>query len=141
MHVTSLVENAAHEGSRYAITGSSYGDLNPEGLSREEFISQYIRKRVGLWVSEDEQIDIQTTVVGNVVDLGNGGADDSEIVDRGGLGAGGQAVIYNVTYYWHIMTPMMDQIIGDENGSFPITASVVVKNEDFCGARHCPGAP
>lgn len=135
MHVSSLVENATHEGARYGITGSSYEDLNPDGMPRDQFIEQYIRKRVGMWVRQDEQILVTTKVVGNIVDLGRGGAVTD---DDAGAGQGGQAVIYNVDYFWKIMTPFMASLIG-EDGTFRIHTTVVVKNEDFCGRRHCFG--
>ena len=135
MHVSSLVENAAHEGSRFGITGSTYGDLNPEDMPREQFIEEYIRKRVGLWIREDEDIEITTQVAGDINDLGRSGG---TLDPNAGMGQGGQAVIYNINYYWRIMTPLMDQFIG-EDGAFIIHSTVVVKNEEFCGQRRCFG--
>lgn len=136
MHVSSLVENAVHEGARYGITGETYGDLNPDGLSREQFLEKYIVKRVGRWIYDPSDLTITTTVVGNIVDLGTGGAQPDK---NNGYGGGGQAVTYKVLYKWHILTPLVGPLIGDEDGIYPIRATVTVKNEDFCGRRNCFG--
>ncbi len=136
MHVSSLVENAVHEGARYGVTGSTYEDINTDGLSREQFLEQYIIKRVGRWIYDPADLIITTNVVGNIVDLGTGGAQPDE---NNGYGGGGQAVTYKVLYKWHILTPLVGPIIGDEEGVFPIRSTVTVKNEDFCGRRNCFG--
>lgn len=137
MHVSSMVENATHEGARYGITGSNYGDLNPDGLTREEFLEAYIRKRVGRWIYDPTDLTITTTVIGNIVDLGTAPAQPDE---NNGYGGGGQAVTYKVLYRWHILTPFVGPLMGDENGVYPIRATVTVKNEDFCGRRRCFGS-
>jgi len=60
-------------------------------------------------------------------DLNNNGKWDQ---DRGtdGAGAGGQVVRYEVDYTWNILTPIMRQFFGT-NGQFPMSASIVVRNE------------
>jgi len=127
MHVNTLVDNATHEGARLGSTGNTYADLNATGLERKEFIDGYIRDRLGSWVRDSDQLNVSTKIVG----AGMGGVGtDLEALNHEGYGGGGEAVVYNVNYKWHILTPIMANIIGEE-GEFLLTATAVVKNENF----------
>jgi hypothetical protein len=65
----------------------------------------------------------------NFVDVNHNGIWDS---DQGaaGLGGSGDIVVYTLTYPWHITTPFLQNVIGN-NGVFNLTASAVVKNEPY----------
>lgn len=47
-----------------------------------------------------------------------------------GLGGAGDVVVYTVTYPWHVMTPIVSHMIG-ENGIFTISSTMVVRNEPY----------
>ncbi len=51
-----------------------------------------------------------------------------------GLGDGGDVVVYNITYPWHVMTPFVANIIGD-NGIITLSSRVVVLNEPYTDAN------
>ena len=128
MHVTSLVQNAAYEGARFAITGHNYTELQAadENLTQKDFIDRHIKQRVGMWMREDDQLTIETTVLGNITDLGTSASSGT----HSGYGGGGQAVLYTVRYDWDILTPFLAPTLGDD-GVFPITAIVASQNEEF----------
>lgn len=52
--------------------------------------------------------------------------------DQGVLAPGqaGQVVVYDVTYPWHMITPLLNNIIGD-HGAFTMKTSIIVKNEPY----------
>jgi Flp pilus assembly protein TadG len=127
MHVNTLVDNATHEGARLGTTGNTYADLNATGLERKEFIDSYIRDQLGNWVRSSDQLNVTTKIIGaNIGAVGN----NLTTVGHQGFGSGGEAVVYNVQYKWQILTPIMANIIG-EDGNFLMTATAVVKNENF----------
>ena len=47
------------------------------------------------------------------------------------VGEAGEKVVYTVSYDWHVMTPFLGTILGDEEGIFPISSMTVVVNEPF----------
>lgn len=50
---------------------------------------------------------------------------------------GGQVVVVESTYRWAIISPLVAELIGDENGDIEIQQSFVFQNETF-GAQACP---
>lgn len=134
MHVSSVVEHAAHEGARKGITGNDYDD--PDG-DRGQYIETYIRRNVGRWVFDPTQLAINTKVLGEIQEIG---MDGNPIDTNSGYGGGDQVVIYQVRYNWRVITPFLRGIIGVDEDSFPITSTVAVKNEGFCGRASCYGS-
>jgi hypothetical protein len=130
MHVSSLVENATHEAARLGSTGNSYDDLNPDKLDRSTFIQEYVRKRLGSWADETDNLSVVTKIAGSIVDFVPGGSGGKSGAKPADFGARGEAVLYTVTYDWKILTPIMAQVIGT-GGIFKIHSSVVVQNENF----------
>ena len=65
----------------------------------------------------------------NYTDVNGNGKWDA---DRGiaGVGNSGEVVRYKVDYEWHLMTPLLSDMLGD-NGVFHMSASVVVRNEPY----------
>jgi TadE-like protein len=59
---------------------------------------------------------------------GNGQYD----ADRGanGFGDAQQVVVYTVTYPWNIMTPLMQDLVG-EDGVLNLTAKILIRNEPY----------
>jgi hypothetical protein len=47
-----------------------------------------------------------------------------------GLGTAGNIVVYKIMYPWHIMTPLIGNIVGD-HGVIDLIAYSVVKNEPY----------
>jgi len=136
MHLTSMVEQATHEGARLGMTNNTYADKQDPGsapLDRDAFIRKFITDSVGRWVFTPEQLEINTKVFANVSSLGIDGAE----VGTGSLGGGDQIVLYIVTYHWQVITPFLDTIFGDGDEGFPIVSTVAIKNECFTGGWSC----
>lgn len=152
MFISTSVENALREASRYGITGNV-----PDDMTRQEQILQLIEDNTFHMLNPDTTtITFQKYAsfqdVGqpepftdtpapsplhngkydpgeNFTDLnGNGKWDE----DRGiaGVGASGEVVRYKVDYEWQLMTPLLSSMLGD-NGVFHMSANVVVRNEPY----------
>jgi TadE-like protein len=61
------------------------------------------------------------------VDINGNGVWDADM-GAAGLGNPGDVVVYNVSYPWHIMTPIVSVLTGDP---YMLTVRTVVKNEPF----------
>lgn len=59
---------------------------------------------------------------------GNGQWDEDQGVLSPGQAA--EVVVYDVTYPWQMMTPLLEHVIGD-NGAFTMQTTVIVKNEPY----------
>lgn len=149
MYSSSLLDTITAQAARYGKTGFDYGDgtnksfasNSNEGFasgssdshysvdsngnvtmrSREAFIRDYIRN-TGSALLKPENITVSTrfyTTV-NLVGLGMQGTPYN-------AGGSSDIVLYTVRYDWPILTPLM-YFIGT-NGKFPITSTMVVKNE------------
>ena len=77
-------------------------------------------------------------------DMNCNGVRDGPGASDTGVGDAGDIVVYTVTYYWNIMTPIIGQWLGepdpDNAGRYriPMSASVVVKNEpNLSGSSYC----
>jgi Flp pilus assembly pilin Flp len=153
MFVSTSVESALREASRYGITGSQPAN----GQTRQQQILQIIRDHTfGFLDPATTAISFKTYAsfqdVGqpepfvdtpppgplangkydpgeNFTDLNGNGQWDA---DRGtnGVGNAGDVVQYKVDYDWHLMTPFLSQILGN-NGVLHMSASLVVRNEPY----------
>jgi len=153
MFVTSLMEGGLQDASRLGRTG-----FQPVTGTREQAIIQRIGDAtVGL--VDMNQVNITTTVYPSFEDInqpepytdvngngqwdadqGNGTPEPFQDVngngtwdpDMGatGLGGPGSVVLYQVSYDWSLLTPLVADLI-TQNGKIPITASVAVRNEPF----------
>jgi Flp pilus assembly protein TadG len=153
MFVSTSVENALREASRYGITGDV-----PESSTREAQILQIIQDNTFGMLNPDTTT-ITFMKYASFQDVGqpepftdtpdpadpkhNGTYDPGEDFtdlngnsqwddDRGiaGVGASGEVVRYKVDYQWNIMTPLLSSLLGD-NGVLHMSASVVVRNEPY----------
>jgi len=58
-------------------------------------------------------------------------SDISQTEGSEGLGAAEQVVVFTITYPWQTFTPLLGELIGDENGIVPLTSRIVVRNEPY----------
>ena len=149
LFVTTLMEGALRDASRYGITGAP-GD---GGVSRTEQIIAIVADRTIGLVNLDEA-DIQLLVYPNFGSVGqgedfvdgnsNGQYDAGETYTDGngngqwdadigaaGPGGAGDVVVYRIEYNWPLLTPLGASLAGDENGTIPLRANVAVRNEPF----------
>jgi Flp pilus assembly pilin Flp len=152
MFMSTSVENGLREASRYGITGDE-----PTGMTREEQILKIIEDN-SFGMLDPATTHITFMTYDSFQDVGqpepftdtpapspkhNGKYDPGEGFedlngngkwdeDRGivGVGNSGEVVRYKVTYEWHLMTPLLSDMLG-KNGVFHMSASVVVRNEPY----------
>ncbi len=142
-----LMESGLRDASRYGITG-----FELDGKSRLERIIEIVTEHtIGLVDMSTAQFEVlvypgygdigrgEDFVDGN----GNGTYDTGETftdendneswdsdIGTSGAGSAGDIVVYRIRYDWPILTPFASQFIG-EDGTFPIRASVAVRNEPW----------
>ncbi len=146
---SALLEGGLREASRFGITGQV-----PEGTTREQYIVDVMNAH-GNGVVRLTEEDVSVLTYPNFSKIGqpepftdengNGSYDSGEPYtdvncnnqwdsDMGlaGAGAGGEVVLYSVTYDLPLMTGYLNGIIGND-GKFPLAANVAVRNEPFEG--------
>ena len=146
MTVGNSLEAATNLSSRLGKTG--YVDAEAQE-TQEETIRDEIERRVGPLIDmgkltithqvyndftslnnpdvfEDLNGDNDTTDAGEWTDVDGDGFRDGD----SGLGTAGNIVVYKIMYPWHIMTPFIGDIVGD-NGVIDLVAYSVVKNEPY----------
>lgn len=146
-----LLEGGLREASRFGITGQV-----PSGSSREDYIVDIINLH-GAGVVNLTTADVDVKTYTNFSKIGqpepytdqngNGSYDSGEPYtdtncnnswdqDMGlaGAGAGGEVVLYSVNYDLPMITGFLNGFIGN-NGTFPLEASVAVRNEPFNGGN------
>ena len=116
-HLQSLATHAGNEASRMGKTGASYCD---PAIPRDDCIRSAVLEVMGSWVTPARPMVVNVSSLGR---LGSGGL-------ASGAGGGGELVLYQSLMYWKPMTPFFFSAIANAQG-IPITASVLVKNEDF----------
>lgn len=144
---SAVLENAASHASRFGLTGAV-----EEGKTREESILAIVKDRASSMINPEE-IHLVSKVyehfdqIGQEEpyndDNGNGAYDPGETYNdingngqwdndmaSSGAGGAGDIVIYTVTYDWELIIPMIGDMIS-ENGKFPLSATVIVRNEPF----------
>lgn len=152
MYASSLLDNIAAQAARYGKTGYDYGSgtdqtfqggenegFNPGSSddhysvdgsgqvsmrSREAYIREYVRGAGGMLL-DPEKIHVTTELFADISSAGVSGVTATPY----NFGAAAQAVTYNITYDWSILSPLL-LFIG-EDGIFAIKSTVVVQNEDF----------
>lgn len=148
MTVGNSLEAATNLSSRLGKTG--YVDEAAQ-LDQEQTIMEEVERRVGPMI-DIEQLEITHEVYNDfdsltnpdiIVDNDGDGtieeADGDSWTDvdgdgfmdgGGGLGAGGEIVVYRVTYPWSVFTPLIGQFVGND-GVINLMAYSVVKNEPY----------
>lgn len=97
--------------SNLTITNQVYNDFN--SLTNPDIL-------------EDKNDDGDTDDPGEWTDVDGDGFKDG----AGGVGKSGEIVVYKIMYPWHVITPFMGKLIGD-NGVLNLVAYSVVKNEPY----------
>lgn len=145
MYTSATMESATAATARTGKTG-----YIAQGLTRQQTIINAITARtVGLL--DPNKITVTTTIYptfdsvsqpepytdsnGNgtyntgepYTDINGNGQWDADMGDAG-LGNGGDIVVYNISYPWDVVTPIISAFTGTP---FPITVRTVVKNEPF----------
>lgn len=152
MFVSTSVENGLREASRYGITGDTPAtgtrqdqilaiiDANTFGMLDPATTSITFMKYASFQDVGQPEPFVDTPAPSplhngkydpgeNYTDVNGNGKWDA---DRGiaGVGNSGEVVRYKVDYEWHLMTPLLSDMLGD-NGVFHMSASVVVRNEPY----------
>lgn len=157
MFTTTLMESAMRDAARYGITGAEM-----TGQSRIEKIIQIVSERT-LGLVDMNAADVQVLVYPGFSDIGQGEAfvdgNNSGAYDAGetftdsngngvwdadmgvsGAGGAGDVVVYRMSYDWPLLTPLAGTVIG-QGGTFPLTASIAVRNEPWEGSTNGGGQP
>lgn len=118
MFVSSVVEGATATISRQSKTGVNRSTAStPAARAAED--SARLRQMVidrGRGIIRTEYLDVATR---------------PRTSRSGTVGDAGEMVIYTVSYDWHILTPLLSPILGDDDGVFPISSTTAVVNEPF----------
>ncbi len=147
MYTQSVMEGATSISSRLGKTG-----YTESGISREQTIRNKLSARatgllnVSLFTIQSKSYS-QFDTIGeaepfldangngqhdageNYTDVNGNGVWDEDM-GRAGYGNANDIVVYNVSYPWHVATPLIGRIFG-EDGTLVLKASAVVKNEPY----------
>lgn len=146
MFTTAVMESATNITSRLGKTG-----YVAEGTTREQQIIDSVANRTA-GLLDPEKITIDSKVYSDFnnigqpepclsptsspcpgtpgvhfIDINGNGTWDADM-GKAGLGDAGDVVVYTVSYPWHVMTPLISNIIGDP---FDLTVRTVVRNEPY----------
>ncbi len=142
--IASTIESAVFEASRFGITGNAPG----AGGTREDQIREIVASRT-LGLVDMDDVEIVTLVYDSFADIGqpepfvdadangaftagepftdiNGNGDWDADMGLAGLGGPGEVVVYQLTYSWGILTPVIRNVLGE---SVQNVSSVAVRNE------------
>ena len=122
MLVEHLMESATHNASRTGKTG-----YIEEGKTQMDTVMDALILRLGGLhpLIDVSKLTITSTAYGDLSQIGQ--------PDQGteGLGTAEQIVVYTITYPWKMFTPLIGNIIGDENRIINLSSRIVVRNEPF----------
>lgn len=145
LFINSSIESAVFEASRFGVTGGTL-----PGVTRQDRVLEIVGEKTYGLVDMDTVV-IDTLVYDTFSDIGkpepfvddnaNAAYDSGEAFsdvngngvwdsDMGlaGLGGPSDVVVYQLTYDWGIVTPLMRRVMGD---SVEMVSSVAVRNEPF----------
>jgi len=149
LFANSLMEASLREASRYGITGQQLTQTEQRIAHIRDVIN---RTTLGLLDGNQALIEVKTYPSFAAIDTGepfidgNGNSeyDEGETFDDlngnglwdsdigvDGAGESGAIVRYSVTVNWDIKTPVIKPFFSDENGDYPIRASMAVRNEPW----------
>lgn len=117
-----LLENATYNASRMGKTG--HVDANKTQM--DAVMGALIERLQSLSPLIDVgRVRLTSTAYGDLSAIGQ--------PDQGseGLGAPQQIVVYTVSYPWTFFTPMIGQLMGDENNQRILSSRIVVRNEPY----------
>jgi len=116
-----LLENASYNASRLAKTG-----YIAEGHTQLETVMDVLNRELGSLspLINVSRLSFSSTGYGELSDIGQ--SEGSE-----GLGMAEQIVVFTISYPWQTFTPLMGEILGDENGIINLSSRIVVRNEPY----------
>ncbi|MDD3181691.1 MAG: pilus assembly protein [Alphaproteobacteria bacterium] len=117
-----LLENATYNASRTAKTGY----VASEKTQIETVMDVLLTRLSGLSpLIDPAKISVTWTSYGDLSDIGQ--PDQGEV----SMGTASQVVVYTISYPWKLFTPVIGNIIGDENKIINLTSRIVVRNEPY----------
>jgi hypothetical protein len=144
LFIGSSIEAAVMEASRYGITGTE------AGVSRADRVLEIVgAKTYGLL--DMDKVRMETLVYQSFADVGqpepfvdqngskaynpgepftdvNGNGKWDPDMGKAGLGGPSDVVVYRLSYDWGIVTPMVQEVMGE---TITHTSSIAVRNEPF----------
>lgn len=122
MLVQHVLESSTFNASRLAKTGYVEG-----GRTQLETVMDVIDREMGSLspLIQVSKLTFTSTVYDNLNDLGVDGK------GRAGLGGASQVVVFTITYPWKVFTPMIGNIIADQDGILQLSSRIVVRNEPY----------
>lgn len=122
MLVQHLLENATYNASRLGKTGY----VAETQTQIETVMDSLLTRLQGLGPLIDvSKLTVTSESYGSLSDIGQ----PDQMVE--GLGTAGDVVVYTVTYPWKMFTPLIGQLMGDENNIIRLSSRIVVKNEPY----------
>ena len=115
---------------RQLLTEKSHGILDPAKIRITTLIYQGFSTIGAAEPLTDQNGNGQWDAGETFADINGNGEWDSDMGEAG-LGGAGDIVVYTVTYPWDVKTPMLEDIMENENGEFLISSSAVVRNEPY----------
>lgn len=122
MFASSVIENAATNASRIGLTGNDGNNNFGDTDARFAIVENEVYRFAGGLI-DPARLHFDPVVYNSYTNVNGGGPK--------GLGSGGQAVTYDVSYDWEFFTPLIGDLLGNDEGVYKITSSIIVKNEDF----------
>lgn len=122
MMVQHLLESAMHNASRTGKTG--YVEA---GKTQMDTVMDSVLTRLGGLspLVDVSKLTITSTAYGDLSQIGQP-EQGSE-----GLGTAEQVVVYTITYPWKMFTPVIGNLMGDENHIINLSSRIVVRNEPY----------
>jgi Flp pilus assembly protein TadG len=121
-YLSSRVESAANKAARVGMTGNLYGAKDREELIQKNVVENLKNVTFNF---DPNRLSVRVAALDNYSIPG------IDATAANNFGTGGQFSLYNITYKWHLITPILMYTLGDENGEYNISARVIVKNEEF----------
>jgi len=117
-----LIENASFNASRLAKTG-----YIATGKTQIQTVMDVLDTELGSLAPliDVAKISFVSTSYGTLTQVGVAGQ------GAAGLGAADQIVVYTISYPWKFFTPMIGNIIGDQNLTINLNSRIVVRNEPY----------
>jgi Flp pilus assembly protein TadG len=117
-----LMENAVFNASRLAKTGY----VDDEKTQLETVESKLLSELSGLSPLLDvSKVTMTTTSYGSLSTVG----ETSE--GTTGLGTAQEILVLSISYPWTFFTPLIGNLMGDENQQVTLTSRIVVRNEPY----------
>lgn len=117
-----MMENATFNASRLGKTGYAV-----EGKTQEETVVDALTTELSSLTPlvDMDKFTFTYTSYGSLSDIGK------EETGTAGLGEAQEVVVYTVSYPWKFFTPLIGDLMGNENRIVTLTSRLVVRNEPY----------